>query len=79
VAARNSNSTGDSSYQEAQFAKVTAVATRANERLSVIAKRRNIPQMDGGVSHPAIPILKLFLQRRYMNGRSQMQGGKNWI
>jgi hypothetical protein len=30
--------------------KVTAVATRASERLSDIAKRRNIPQLDGGFS-----------------------------
>jgi hypothetical protein len=30
--------------------KVTAVATRASERLSVMAKRRSIPQLDGGFS-----------------------------
>ncbi len=30
--------------------KVTAVATRASQRLSVVAKRRSIPQVDGGFS-----------------------------
>ncbi len=30
--------------------QVTAIATRASERLSVVTKRRNIPQLEGGFS-----------------------------
>ncbi len=41
--------------------QVTALATRASERLSVVTKRRNIPQQEGGFS-PSDPLLKLFLK-----------------